>query len=438
MDKIIINGGKKLYGEVEISGSKNAALPILIATLLTDEKCIIKNVPLLEDINTSIALLKHLGKKIRREKNEITILSNGVTRTDAPYQLVSKMRASILVAGPLLSRFKKAEISLPGGCAIGLRPINIHIDGLTKLGARYSIFHGKVKIIAKKLKGSKIVLDFPSVGATENLLMASVLIDGETVIENCATEPEITDLANFLINIGAKISGIGTKYLKITGVKKLHGCEYKIIPDRIETGTFIIASAITSGNIKIVGATTEDNEALIEKIKLTGSSVNVARGFILAEKDDVVPRFIGAKKDCLKIKCPSIIKPVDIETAVYPGFATDLQPMWMVLMTVAMGESIVTETIFENRFQTSQELIKMCANIKIKGNSAIIKGVKNLAGAKVVASDLRSAAALILAGLSTKGRTEITGLEYLDRGYENIVGKLKKLGADIKRTCQII
>ena len=416
MDKIVINGGKRLCGNVKISGSKNAALPILIATLLTDGKCVIDNVPELEDINTVVALLKHLGKKIKKEKNKITITGNGKLQTDAPYELVSKMRASVLVAGPLLARFKKAEIPLPGGCAIGIRPINIHLDGLAKLGAKYFVSDGNVKITANKLKGTKIVLDFPSVGATENLLMTATVISGKTIIKNAATEPEITDLANFLIKIGADITGIGTKTLEIKGIKKLTGCSsgYKIIPDRIETGTFIVASSITSGNIKISDAIFEHNESLIEKIKLTGTKISTANKIL---------RIKGYRK----------IKPVNAETQVYPGFATDLQPLWMALMSISSGESIITETIFENRLQAVAEFIKMGADIKINRNAAIIKGVKNLTGAKVVASDLRAAAALILAGLAAKGRTEITGLKYLDRGYENIVGKLKKLGADIKR-----
>ncbi|MFA5779636.1 MAG: UDP-N-acetylglucosamine 1-carboxyvinyltransferase [Elusimicrobiota bacterium] len=416
MDKIVINGGKRLCGDVKISGSKNAALPILIATLLTDSKCVIDNVPELEDINTVVALLKHLGKKIKKEKNTITITGNGKLQTDAPYKLVSKMRASVLVAGPLLARFKKAEIPLPGGCAIGIRPINIHLDGLAKLGAKYFVSGGNVKITAKKLKGTQIVLDFPSVGATENLLMTATVISGKTTIKNAATEPEITDLANYLVKMGADIKGIGSKTLEIKGVRKLTGCSegYKIIPDRIETGTFIIASSITSGDIKISNAIFEHNESLIEKIKLAGIKISTVNKIL---------RVTGSRK----------IKSVDAETQVYPGFATDLQPLWMALMSIASGESIITETIFENRLQAVAEFIKMGADIKIKGNTAIVKGVKNLTGAKVVASDLRAAAALILAGLSAKGRTEITGLEYLDRGYENIVRKLKKLGADIKR-----
>ncbi len=416
MDKIVINGGKRLCGDVKISGSKNAALPILIATLLTDGKCVIDNVPELEDINTVVALLKHLGKKIKKEKNKITITGNGKLRTDAPYKLVSKMRASVLVAGPLLARFKKAEIPLPGGCAIGIRPINIHLDGLAKLGAKHFVSGGNVKLTANKLKGTQIVLDFPSVGATENLLMTATVISGKTIIKNTAVEPEITDLANFLVKMGANIKGIGSKTLEINGVKKLTGCSegYKIISDRIETGTFIVASSITSGDIKISNAIFEHNESLIEKIKHAGAKISTANKIL---------RVKGSKK----------IKSVDAATQVYPGFATDVQPLWMALMSIASGESIITETIFENRLQAVAEFIKMGADIKIKGNAAIIKGVKNLTGAKVVASDLRAAAALILAGLSAKGRTEITGLEYLDRGYENIVRKLKKLGADIKR-----
>ncbi|OGS47383.1 MAG: UDP-N-acetylglucosamine 1-carboxyvinyltransferase [Elusimicrobia bacterium RIFOXYD2_FULL_34_15] len=413
MDKIIINGGKKLKGEVKISGSKNAALPILIATLLTDDKCTIKNVPDLEDINTVIALLRHLGKKIHRKEDIITVSADKNIRSDAPYELVCKMRASVLVAGPLLARFKKADISLPGGCAIGLRPINIHLDGFKRLGAKYKINKGDVFLKASKLKASKIILDFPSVGATENLLMTSTLVEGETIIENAAIEPEIADLVNFLINCGAKISGIGTSKLKVFGVKKLKGCTYTVMSDRIETGTYIISSAITNGDIKIIGSIMEHNESLIEKIRVAGAKVS-------------------RKNGSLKIKGSGKIKSIDVETQVFPGFPTDLQPLWMTLMTVSRGESVITETVFENRLRTVAELIRMGADIKIKGSSAFVKGVKNLTGTKVVASDLRSAAALILAGLAAKGKTEITGLEHLYRGYENIVGKLKNLGADIK------
>lgn len=415
MDKIVINGGRKLSGEVRISGSKNAALPILIATLLTDEKCIIKNVPELEDISTIIALLCRLGKKVKRQENEIIISSsNKKLHGDATYELVNKMRASVLVAGPLFARFKKVKIALPGGCAIGLRPIDIHLAGFKKFGAKCLVSHGNVSLKAKKISGAKIILDFPSVGATENLLMAASLINSETIIENAAIEPEVVDLAKFLVKMGAKVSGIGSKILRIQGVKTLAGATYKVIPDRIETGTFIIASAITSGNIRITGAIPEHNEALIEKIKSAGAKV-------------------WSKGKYLKVTGAGKIKSVDIKTAVYPGFATDLQPLWMALMSIAVEEAIITETIFENRLQTVAEFKRMGANIKIEGNSAVVRGAKHLSGAKVVASDLRSAAALILAGLSARGKTELTGLEHLDRGYENIVGKLRKLGARIKR-----
>lgn len=414
MDTIVINGGKKLKGIVKISGSKNAALPILIATLLTDKKCIIKNVPELEDIATVITLLRCLGKKIKKEKNRVTVLSDNNLRADTPRKLISKMRASVLVAGPLIARFKKAKISLPGGCAIGLRPINIHLNGFKKFGVTYHITHRNVLLKAKNLHPAKIILEFPSVGATENLLMTATLIDGETTIENAAIEPEITDLVNFLVKMGAKISGIGTKTLKIAGVKKLSGCIYRVIPDRIETGTFIIASAITSGSIKITGSIPEHNETLIGKIKSIGTKVCFKNGYL---------RINSSKK----------IKSADAETAVYPGFATDLQPLWMALMSVSSGKSGITETIFENRLQTVAEFIRMGADIKIKGNSAIVRGVKNLTGAKVAASDLRAAAALILAGLAAHGKTVLIGIDHLDRGYENIVGKLKKLGANIKR-----
>src|SRR3989339_336047 len=413
MDKIIINGGKKLKGVVTISGSKNAALPILISTLLTDDRCEIRNVPDLEDVNTVISLLRHLGKEIKKNKDRIIISKGDNICSDAPYDLVCKMRASVLVAGPLIARFKKAKISLPGGCAIGIRPINIHLDGFKRLGVKYVIKEGDISLKAKKMVASKIILDFPSVGATENLLMLSTLVKGETIIENAAMEPEIIDLANFLNKCGAKISGIGTKKIIVNGIKKLNGCTYTVMPDRIETGTYIISSAITSGDIKITNLIQEHNESLIEKIKLAGVKIYQKNSF-------------------LNIKGINKIKSIDIETQVFPGFPTDLQPLLMALMTIAKGESVITETIFENRLQTVGELVRMGADIKIKGNSAVISGVKKLTGTKVVASDLRSSAALILAGLAAKGKTEITGLEHLYRGYENIVGKLKNLGADIK------
>jgi len=414
MGKIVINGGKRLTGEVKISGSKNASLPILIATLLTEEQCFIENVPQLEDINTVINLLESLGKKVMTVKNAITVTQAEKPGTEAPYEIVSKMRASVLVMGPLLSRFKKVQISLPGGCEIGLRPINIHLDGFKKMGAKCNMSHGNVSLKSQKLSNSRIVLDFPSVGATENLLMAATLVEGETLIENAAMEPEIEDLANFLKKMGARISGAGSKTIIINGVKKLAGAEYTVMPDRVEAGTYMISSAITGGAVKVMGSVYEHNESLINKIKLSGVRVTLGSGIV-------------------RIKGSRNVKPVDAETLVYPGFPTDLQPMWMALMTTASGESLITETVFENRFQTIAEFARMGADIKLKGNCAVVKGVKKLNGARVCASDLRSAAALILAGLSASGQTEVKGLEHLDRGYENIVHKLKKLGADIKR-----
>jgi len=414
MGKIVINGGKRLTGEVHISGSKNSALPILIATLLTDEQCIIGNVPELEDITTVINLLEYLGKKVKTAKNTVTVMQAKNPRTEAPHEIVSKMRASVLAIGPLLARFKHAQIPLPGGCEIGLRPINIHLDGFKKMGAKSNVSAGNVLLKAKKLSNARIILDFPSVGATENLLMAATLVAGETLIENAAMEPEIEDLANFLQEMGAQISGAGSKTITINGVKKLFGTQYNVIPDRIEAGTYMISSAITGGDVKVTDSVYEHNESLIDKIKLSGADITRDAGTVI-------------------IKGRRNVKPVDVETLVYPGFPTDIQPMWMALMTVASGESLINETIFENRFQTIAQFVRMGADIKLKGACAVVKGVKKLNGAEVCASDLRSAAALILAGLAARGRTEVKGLEHLDRGYENIIHKLRKLGADIKR-----
>ncbi|OQA92662.1 MAG: UDP-N-acetylglucosamine 1-carboxyvinyltransferase 1 [Elusimicrobia bacterium ADurb.Bin231] len=414
MEKMLIKGGKRLKGCVNISGSKNSALPILIATLLTDDNCVIKNVPVLQDIMIVVKLLKHLGKKIKFHNHEITVSQSGGLITEAPYELVKKMRASILVMGPLLARYKKAKVSMPGGCEIGLRPIDIHLDGFKKMGAVCDIFHGDIKIKTSGLIGSRIVLDFPSVGATENLLMAAALSQGETIIENAAIEPEIADLSDFLVEMGACISGIGTRKLIIKGVKKLSGCSYSVMPDRIESGTFMIAAAITGGDIKICGTIPEHNDFLTEKLKVSGCELKNCSGVI-------------------NIKRTGKIFPVNIETSVYPGFPTDLQNMWMALMTISAGESLIVETIFENRFKTIAEFSRMGADIKVKGNCAIVKGVNSLKGAEVCASDLRSSAALVLAGLCSAGETSVSGLGYLDRGYENFEHKLKKLGASIKR-----
>jgi len=412
--KIIIHGGEKLSGEVEISGSKNASLPCIVATLLTEEPCLLHNVPQLEDVKTICSLLKVLGKKIKLKKNTLFIKSGGNLHPFAPYELVSKMRASILVMGPLLARMKKAKVSLPGGCAIGSRPINLHLQGLTQLGAIITLEEGYVILTANKLDGTKIVFDFPSVGATENLLMAASLAEGKTVIENAACEPEIVDLANFLNKMGASISGAGTRTIEIFGVNELRGAEHTIIPDRIETGTFLLAGAITGGKITLHKIISEHLGIVLTKLGEVGAKINL-NGQSLS--------VIGDKE----------IKPVDIETLPYPGFPTDMQAQWMTLMSMAKGKSIIRETIFENRFLHVGELQRMGAKIEVKGNTAIVEGVEHLSGAEVKATDLRASAGLVLAGLIARGKTEINDIYHLERGYKNIVPKLQNLGARIKK-----
>lgn len=414
MAKIIIHGGEKLSGEVEISGSKNASLPCIVATLLTEEPCLLHNVPQLEDVKTICSLLKVLGKKIKLKKNTLFIKSGGNLHSFAPYELVSKMRASILVMGPLLARMKKAKVSLPGGCAIGSRPINLHLQGLTQLGAIITLEEGYVILTANKLDGTKIVFDFPSVGATENLLMAASLAEGKTVIENAACEPEIVDLANFLNKMGASISGAGTRTIEIFGVNELRGAEHTIIPDRIETGTFLLAGAITGGKITLHKIISEHLGIVLTKLGEVGAKINL-NGQSLS--------VIGDKE----------IKPVDIETLPYPGFPTDMQAQWMTLMSMAKGKSIIRETIFENRFLHVGELQRMGAKIEVKGNTAIVEGVEHLSGAEVKATDLRASAGLVLAGLIARGKTEINDIYHLERGYKNIVPKLQNLGARIKK-----
>lgn len=414
MAKIIIHGGEKLSGEVEISGSKNASLPCIVATLLTEEPCLLHNVPQLEDVKTICSLLKVLGKKIKLKKNTLFIKSGGNLHPFAPYELVSKMRASILVMGPLLARMKKAKVSLPGGCAIGSRPINLHLQGLTQLGAIITLEEGYVILTANKLDGTKIVFDFPSVGATENLLMAASLAEGKTVIENAACEPEIVDLANFLNKMGASISGAGTRTIEIFGVNELRGAEHTIIPDRIETGTFLLAGAITGGKITLHKIISEHLGIVLTKLGEVGAKINL-NGQSLS--------VIGDKE----------IKPVDIETLPYPGFPTDMQAQWMTLMSMAKGKSIIRETIFENRFLHVGELQRMGAKIEVKGNTAIVEGVEHLSGAEVKATDLRASAGLVLAGLIARGKTEINDIYHLERGYKNIVPKLQNLGARIKK-----
>jgi len=414
VEKILITGGKKLSGVVKISGSKNASLPIVVASLLTDEDCVVKNVPNLQDVETILALLRILGKRVSRHNKRIKISSTHRLNSEAPYELVKKMRASILVMGPLLGRLGRVRASLPGGCAIGARPINLHLRGFRKLGAKVSLERGYVQLDAPRLHGANIYLDFPSVGATENLMMAATRAKGKTIIENAASEPEIRDLANFLNKMGAKIKGAGSNIIEIEGVNVLSGTVHEVIPDRIETGTFMVAAAVTGGDVVIRGSNPEHLEAVITKLREAGAKVT------LNNKE-------------IRISSGKNLRATDIETVPYPGFPTDMQAQWMVLMSLSRGTSIITETVFENRFLHVGELQRMGSNIQVKGNSAIVKGIPKLSGAPVMATDLRASAALILAALVAEGKTEIFGLNHLDRGYEDFEKKLKRLGARIKR-----
>jgi UDP-N-acetylglucosamine 1-carboxyvinyltransferase len=414
MKSIIINGGKKLKGEVAISGAKNAALPILAAGLLCEGTHRISNVPLLADVKTLGKILQNMGVSFERQDQDILIDSTGLANPEAPYDLVRTMRASVLVLGPLVARMGKARVSLPGGCAIGARPINLHLMGLEKLGASVEIEHGYVLAKAKKLRGAHIYFDTVTVTGTENIMMAAVLAQGETVLENAAREPEITDLANALIRMGAKIEGAGTDIITIQGVEKLLPMNYTVMPDRIETGTFVIAAAITNGSITIKNCFPGHLDAVLSKVVEAGAEVKTEDGTIHVS---------GARK----------IRPVNIKTLEYPGFPTDMQAQFMSLMSLAEGTSVINETIFENRFTHVAELQRMGANIQTDGRSAIVKGVSKLSAAPVMATDLRASASLILAGLAAEGQTVISRIYHLDRGYENIEQKLSALGADIKR-----
>jgi len=414
MKSIIINGGKKLKGEVSISGAKNAALPILAAGLLCEGTHRISNVPQLADVKTLGKILQNMGVSFERQDQDILIDSTGLANPEAPYDLVRTMRASVLVLGPLVARMGKARVSLPGGCAIGARPINLHLMGLEKLGASVEIEHGYVLAKAKKLRGADIYFDTVTVTGTENIMMAAVLAQGETVLENAAREPEITDLANALIQMGAKIEGAGTDIITIQGVEKLLPMNYTVMPDRIETGTFVIAAAITNGSIRIRNCFPGHLDAVLSKVVEAGADVKT---------DDGTIHVSGARK----------IKPVNIKTLEYPGFPTDMQAQFMSLMSLAEGTSVINETIFENRFTHVAELQRMGADIQTDGRSAIVKGVPKLSAAPVMATDLRASASLILAGLAAEGQTVISRIYHLDRGYENIEQKLSALGADIKR-----
>ena len=416
MEKIVIKGGKKLKGEVDISLAKNSVLPIIVASILSPNEIIIKNTPVLEDVTVLVNLLKDLNCEVdfSHETGELKLNTANLQPISSNSDLIRKMRASFLIMGPMLARFGSCKISLPGGCNIGSRPIDLHLKGFKLLGAEIEIGHGFVEAKAKKLKGNRIYLDFPSVGATENLLMAAVFAEGTTIIENAAEEPEIWDLGNFLNSMGAKIEGAGLGRITIEGVESLKGIEYKPIYDRIEAGTFMVAAAITDSIITINGVNEEHLRPTIEKLKECGVKIQV-------NGDSMIVDGTGKKK------------PVDIKTLPYPGFPTDMQPQMMSLLSLIEGSSVITETVFENRFMHVAELVRMGASIKIDGRTAILDGVSNLTGCEVKATDLRAGAAMILAGLVAHGETEIGELYHIDRGYTNIEEKFRKLGADIYR-----
>ncbi len=414
MDEIVITGGNRLRGEVRISGAKNSALPILASTILGGGECVITNVPRVVDVLTMGKLLGILGAQVSHEANRAVIKADVIHSTEAPYDLVKTMRASVLVLGPLLARWGEAKVSLPGGCAIGSRPVNLHLAGLAKLGADISIEHGYITARAKRLKGARIYCDTTTVTGTENLMMAASLAEGTSVIENAAKEPEIVDLAEFLIKRGARITGAGTDVLTIEGVRELHGADHEVIPDRIEAGTHLVAGAITDGDITITHCRPVHLEAVLMKLREAGADIQV-------------------EAQTVRIKRNGRLKGTDVRTLPFPGFPTDMQAQMVALMAVTEGTSVVTETVFESRFMHVEELRRMGADIRVEGNRLIVTGRPTLTGAPVMASDLRASAGLILAGLAAEGETEIQRVYHLDRGYEHIEEKLRAVGAKIER-----
>jgi UDP-N-acetylglucosamine 1-carboxyvinyltransferase len=408
-------GGSPLKGHVPISGAKNSALVLMTGALLASDPCILRNVPALADIGSMSQILAALGVKLSLDRDALTIDASTITKTEAPYDLVSQLRASFFAVGPLLARTGVAKMPLPGGCAIGARPVALHVRGLQQMGADVYIEHGVVHAYARKLKGARIYLDYPSVGATETLMMAAALAEGETILENAAQEPEVTDLADFCNAMGAKIQGAGTNTIVIEGVSRLHGVDYTIIPDRIEAGTFLMAGAITQSEITLSPVVPEHLAAVIAKLK------------------DIGVRVVQEDRQTLRVIPGPARLGTDIETLPYPGFPTDMQALFMALLTVCEGNSMIAETVFENRLGHVPELIRMGADIRVKGSHAVIRGVPFLSGAPVSGTDLRASAALVVAGLAATGQTTISGLQYLDRGYENIEQKLRGLGARIER-----
>lgn len=416
MDKIVITGGKPLRGKVQISGAKNSALPILASTILGGEECTITNVPCVVDVVTMGKLLGILGAIVRQEGNRAVIRADAIKSTQAPYELVKTMRASVLVLGPLLARWGEATVSLPGGCAIGSRPVNLHLAGLAKLGAEVSIEHGYIHARAKRLKGASIYCDVPTVTGTENLMMAASLAQGITVIENAAKEPEIVDLADFLTKRGARIVGAGTDIITIEGVRELRGSDHEVIPDRIEAGTYLTAGAITKGSVSVNQCRPDHLEPLVMKLREAGANIRV-------DKESI---HLDATKS-------GRLKGLDVRTCPFPGFPTDMQAQIAALMSVSKGTSVITETVFESRFMHVEELRRMGADIRVEGNRLLITGRERLTGAPVMASDLRASAGLILAGLAAEGTTEVLRVYHLDRGYERIEEKLRGIGAVIER-----
>ena len=416
MDKFVIEGGAPLHGTIATSGSKNSALPALAAALLTDETVVLERIPRVRDIRTMERLLVDIGSEVEVDEERVTLNTKKIVSPEAPYELVKTMRASSLVLGPLVARAGRARVSLPGGCAIGARPINFHLAGLEHLGAKISQEHGYIEAVAPDgLKGAHVVFDRISVTGTEDILMAAVLAQGESIIENAAREPEVVDLAHLLRKMGARIEGEGTSLIRVEGVSRLNGATHEIIADRIEAGTFVIAGAITRGNLEVTGCVPDHLGALIAKLTEAGVKVS------------------SVDETTVRVEANGAIGPADMITEEYPGFATDLQAQYMALMTQANGISLVTETIFENRFMHAQELMRMGANIRIDGRQAIVAGASRLTGASVIASDLRASASLVLAALVAKGETVIDRVYHIDRGYEKIEEKLSGAGAKIRR-----
>jgi UDP-N-acetylglucosamine 1-carboxyvinyltransferase len=414
MDRLLIEGGVALRGEAAISGAKNAALPLLTAALLTSEPVTFTNVPALNDVDTMLKLLAQMGVRVEREGDSVTLDAAQLDNAVAPYELVKTMRASILVLGPLVARTGEAKVSLPGGCAIGARPVDQHIKGLQAMGAETAVEHGYVHAKCRRLRGAHLFTDMVTVTGTENLMMAACLADGETVIENAAREPEVVDLANCLLAMGARISGAGSDLIHVVGVDRLHGACYRIMPDRIETGTYLCAAAATGGDIRLNGTSPAYLEAVIDKLTDSGCRINI-------------------EPDAIHLVAPRRLTSVSIRTAPYPAFPTDMQAQFMALSSVADGTAVIRETIFENRFMHAVELIRLGADIKIDGNTAIVRGVDKLDGATVMATDLRASASLVIAGLAAQGETLVDRIYHLDRGYQALEQKLSSLGARVRR-----